>query len=83
MPKIINGIAFDCLDAEGKLDYLDGWHEACGLGFKTDRDPGAIRRHLVGRNQATGVTLYDDVTARRLMGCGREERQQVREARGI
>ncbi len=28
----------DNWDHEDWLDYLDGWHEASDLGFKTDRD---------------------------------------------
>jgi hypothetical protein len=80
---VINGIAYDCLDVEGRLDWLDGWHEECGLNFKTERNPDAMRRHLTGRHQTTGVLLYDEIPARQLMNCGREERIQIRDARGV
>jgi hypothetical protein len=28
----------DQWDRDDRLDYLDGWHEASGLGFKSSRD---------------------------------------------
>ena len=78
---IINGIAFDCLDTEGKHDWLDGWHEASGLDFKSSRDPNAIRKHLVGHDD--DGPIHAAVRADELMVCGRAEREQVREARGV
>lgn len=78
---IINGIAFDCLDTEGKRDWLDGWHEECGVGFKSKRDRTAMRKHLVGHSD--GVPIHNPVPADQLMACGRTERQQVREARAV
>lgn len=29
-------------DREDKLDWHDGWHEASGLGFKSQRDPDRL-----------------------------------------
>ena len=29
-------------DREAKLDWLDGWHEASGLAFKSTRDPDRL-----------------------------------------
>lgn len=58
---IINGIAFDCLDHEGRLDWL--------------------RKHLIGHDD--DGPIHSAVRANELMVCGRQERLNVREARGI
>lgn len=94
MSGIYNGLALDCLDVEGRLDWMDGWHEESGLGFKTKRDPEATRLHLETHLAPTACMEcrrignrtqchHHEVTAAACMKAGRMERREVREARGL
>ena len=92
MSGIFNGLAFDCLPPEGKRDWLDGWHEECGMGFKSQRSPTAERLHFEMDPQPgtcadcrrLGVVCqHRAVTAAECMEAGRLERRAIREARGV
>ncbi len=75
-------------DAEARLDWLDGWHEASGLGFKSDRDRG----RAVSWDDPDDLTraMMEERKPRRLahpagalMAAGRAARERHREATGL
>ena len=85
---VVNGIAYDCLDVEGRLDWLDGWHEASGLGFKSTRypnravswpDPDDINAAAIARRAPSRLSH----AASALMAAGRAARERHREATGL
>ena len=82
----------DQWDREDLLDYLDGWHEASDLGFKTSRDtarvvswpdPDDVGRmfNMLGLPDALAQTLSHPAAA--LMAAGRTARERHREEHGI
>jgi hypothetical protein len=42
---IFNGVAYECLDREGRMTWLDGWHQTLGMGFTTSRDMEGLHEH--------------------------------------
>lgn len=75
-------------DAEARLDWLDGWHEASGLGFKSGRDPDRavswpdpddINPAAIARRQPARLSH----PASALIAAGRAARERHREATGL
>ncbi len=63
-------------DREDLLDYLDGWHDECGLRFRSQRPPVRVTHRDIGSGIPIGI-------AGDLMKLGREDRIAHREATGI
>lgn len=75
----------DDYDTDDRLDYLDGWHTECGLGFKTKRDLGRRVKFRVPEPTADGKTrmVPHHQSASVAFDHGRRERMALREIRGI
>ncbi len=94
MSKIHNGLAYDCLDLEGKLDWLDGWHEEGDPNFTSKRDPKETRLHFESSLAPKACKPCRDkglsnncqhhaVTAEKCMEAGRMERVAARAERNV
>jgi hypothetical protein len=82
-------------DGADWLDWLDGWHEECGLGFKSKRDLDRVVRFDVEQevkpedilNDFFGAKAPEPVrhehAARALFDLGRDHRIAHRQATGV
>ncbi len=76
-------------DSEDRLDYLDGWHEESGIGFRSTRNRERVVRFEVAptdetnyRTRALGPTHVQH-PASALFALGRDHRIAHKQATGI
>lgn len=62
---------------EDMLDFIDGWHEASGLGFKTKRD----KQRPIERGHGAGRHTIGHAVE--LMALGRTAREEHRKETGL
>lgn len=74
----------DQWDVDDWLDHLDGWHEASGLHYKSDRDPNREVLIFGELNRDTGKRpIIGRHPAGALLAGGRATRERHRGEHGV